>query len=724
MPRVTLNQTNFTAGEVSPKCYGRVDVARYQNGAAVMSNVLVNIHGGAERRSGLGHIAASKDHTKRARLIPFVFSTSQAYILEFGHLYLRVYLASSGQILSGGIPYEIATPYTEAMLPDLDFTQGADTMFLFHPLIPQHTLKRFASAFWAIQPAPITVAPFDEIGDMFPVSLTLSAATVGIARTVTASAATFHTGDKGRRLTYGSGVGIITNYTSTTSVDMEIVTEFSTTAIPSGQWTLEDSPIMSVTPDIKDPVGAQVTMTALNNAFRVTDVGKFMRINGGLVLITGFTDPTIVFGVIKVEMTSIVLSPGGAWSLESAVWNAAKGYPRTGSFYEQRLVMAGSPAYPQTVWGSRSGLVFDYTLGLNDDDAFSFSLPSTGQINPIQRMTSANALMLLTYGGETTMSGGGDSPLTPTNVKTNSPSVYGCNNVKPVRVGSEVLFVQRAGRKVRSLAYRIETDTYNAPDLTILAEHITASGVTDMAYQQETKSLVWCVRADGKMATLTLDRDEGVIAWTLQSTDGVFESVASIPNATGDEVWVVVRRTVDGEQKRYIERFEDSLCTDCAVLGADSEGKSVWGNLDHLEGRSVVVKADGVDVGMYTVTDGEVELPRNAFAVEIGLPFTSEVTVLRPELQIGDGTSQGNAKHIHEVSILLMDSIGLKINGDHVAFQEFGPDLLDVAPQLFSGLKRLGLTGWSRDDTPITITQEQPYPFHILGVVRKTTINS
>ena len=443
-----------------------------------------------------------------------------------------------------------------------------------------------------------------------------------------------------------------------------------------------------------------------------------------MVQITDFISAEEVYGVIKEELTAVVESPPSAWTLEASVWNSNAGYPCTGALFEQRLAVAGSPRYPQTVWGSRSGLFFDFTIGTNADDAFSFSLPSTGQINPILRMVTAKALMPLTYGGEYTMEGGNGEPLTPASVKANSPSVYGCNHVKPLRVGNEVLFVQRAGRKIRSLAYRIESDTYNAPDLTVLAEHITVSGITDMAYQQEPYSRLWCVRADGKMATLTLDRDEGVIAWCPQQTDGMYESCASVPNATGDEVWCIVQRNIGGQVKRYVERFDPGYYTDSGIVGTDQAGKAVWAGIGHLEGKSVAVRADRVYLGMFTVTGGQVELPRTARDVQIGLPFTNFVTLLRPEIQAGDGTSQGNAQRVHEVSVLLMETVGCKINDEELAFREFGEDVLDFAPDPFSGFKRGGLTEWSRGNETITIKQDMPYPFHLLAVVRKLTVNS
>lgn len=726
MPRVTLNQTNFTAGEVSPKCYGRTDVARYQNGARSLLNCVVNIHGGAERRPGTVFVAATKNHTKRSRLVPFVFSTTQAYMLEFGDFYMRVFVQSGGQVLTGGgTPYEIATPYSESMIAEFDFTQGADTMFIFHQGEQINTLKRLASNNWSLQGAPITVYPFDEIGHTFSTALTLSNTSVGSGRTITAAAGIFLAGDVERRITYLSGIARITGFTDATTVTVDVYSSFPGPAIPADSWVLEDSPQANCTPSAKDPVGSAITLSTVPvDCFRVGDVGKFVRINSGLCRITGFTDAQKVTATIKEELSAVVASPASAWTLEASVWNDRDGYPATGALYEQRLIAAGSRKYPQTVWGSRSGLFFDFTIGTNDDDAFAFALPSTGQINPILRMAVAKALMPFTYGGEYTMEGGVEKPLAPTNVQSRSPSVYGSNNVKPVRIGNEVLFVQRAGRKIRSMAYRIDADTYNSPDLTVLAEHITESGIVDMAYQQEPRSMLWCVRADGKLATLTLDRDEGVTAWTPQATDGAFESIASIPNATGDEVWAIVRRTVNGQTVRYVERFEPGHYTDCAITGTDAVGKTVWAALAHLEGKTVAVRADGVFIGTYTVSGGQVTLPRNAKAVEIGLGFTNQVTLLRPEVQAGDATAQGNAQRVHDVSLLFADTIGAKINGKEIPFRQFGAHLLDVAPGAYSGFKSAGLTEWTKGDQEITITQDEPNPFHLLSVIRKFTVNS
>lgn len=737
MPRVTLDQTNFTAGEISPKVYGRVDVTRYQNGAESLENCIVNIHGGSQRRPGTLFVAETKDSARVSRLIPFVFSRDQAYMLEFGHLYIRFYLASGGQIVAASVPYEIASPYTETMLSALDFTQGADTMLIFHEGVFIHSLRRLASDNWSLQPAPFTVLPFDEIGHRFNTPFVLSAATVGTGRIGTASSGVFLPTDVGRRITApGSGLATITSYTSPTTVVVDIIEAFGGTSIGANDWVLEDTPQSALTPSDDTPVGAAITLNFGGgiDGWRPEDVGKFVDINGGLVQITAFNSANSVNGVIKRELTATVAAPANSWVLNGPVWNAADGYPRTGAFYEQRLTAGGSPRYPQTIWGSRTGIYFDMTQGTDDDEGFAFTLPSTGEINPINRMTSSTVLIPLTNGAEFTMNGGVEKPLTPTNAQIKARSAFGASDVKPVKIGTELLFVQRAGKKVRSLSYDPDTYSYKAPDLTVLAEHITTAGIKEMAYQQEPRSVLWCVRNDGAIATLTLDRDEGVTAWTPQTTDGVFESVATIPNASGNEVWAIVRRTINGIGKRYVERFDDGYYTDCGIQGsAAGTGSDVWTNLDHLEGKMVDVKADGVFQGQLLVTGGQITLERQANTVEIGLNFKSRIKLLRPEIQTGEGSAQGNAMSTSEVTPLFLNTTGCLVDtGDtdpeyaqvEIPFRHFGDDVLDQPPEVVSDFDTIGVLGWRRGDSPLTLIQDQPYPFHVLAIVRKFTVNS
>lgn len=575
MPRLSIIQTNCTAGEISPRLLGRVDVARYANALKTCENAYPLVHGGARRRMGTRYAAETKTSSKESRLVPFIFNRDQAFMLEFGDAYVRFYTAAGGQILSGGSPYEITSPYLEAELADVHYVQGADTMFLFHESYPTRKLVRYSNTLWKLFVASWRVPPSEEKGDKPATTLTLSAVGPGAGITATAGAASFEASDVGRQITSGAGLATITGYTSTTVVTVTVVDAFASVGpIASGSWTLTESPKTTLTPSVKDPIGAAITLTAgaaaFKNSAQVSDIGKFVEINDGLVEITGFTSSTIVTGIIRTVLSSTTAAQSGGWALRSQVWNATDGYPRCGTLFEQRLVVAGSPTYPQTAWGTKSGEYDNFADGIADDDGFAFTIASD-QVNPIEHLASIRALLPLTYGGEFSMAGGVEKPLTPTNVQVKSQTVYGCAVTRPVRVGNEIIFVQRGERKIRSLGYRIDTDAFGAPDLSILSEHITEGGIYEMAYGQEPDQVVWMIRADGVMVTMSIERDQDAIGWARQITDGVYESVATVPYNNEDRIFCVVKRTINGTTKRYVEYFQDGRETDCCILGAVTE---------------------------------------------------------------------------------------------------------------------------------------------------------
>lgn len=715
MARLTLNQTNFTAGEVSPRMLGRVDIARYQNGAEIIQNAWPVIHGGAVRRDGTLMCSPAKYADKNCRLIPYVFNASQAYMVEMGDLYVRIHFPDG--TYSG---VELVSPYAHTVLDRLDYVQGADTMFIFCNTVPVYRLRRITNTEWSLAPAPFVTKPFDEKGIDFLTLFTIDNPSVGAGRTVTAAEPAFLAADVGREIWSGGGVAKITAVTSSTVATVEVTNAFSATTRPA--WSLKGSPQTANTLSAATPVGASVSMTLGAAGWRATDVGKFVKINGGLLEIVTYTSPTAASGIIRSAPTSAVASPANAWSLEASVWNDIDGYPATGTLYEQRLALGGSPNFPQTIWESRTGEYLNFELGTKDDDAISYNL-SSDQINPILHIGQINALVPLTYGGEFTVSGGVEKAITPTNIRAKNPSVYGCNKVRPVRIGNELYFMQRNGRKLRAMAYKYDSDTFGSPDMSVLSEHATKSGIIDMAYQQEPESILYLVRADGVLATMTVDRDQDVIGWARQITDGAFESVASIPTENGDQVWAVVRRNINGQNVRYIERFATDMRVDSGVNATSVGGSKVWGGLAHLEGKSVDIVADGVVMQQQVVTGGQVTIPRNAFSTSIGLNFKTRIKTLTPEVTGNVGSAQGNSMRIGEISLRFLDTIGCKINGQTVSFRSTGEGVLDKATGLFTGVKRMEKLGWERGQASLDITQDQPLPFHLLNVIKKITIN-
>lgn len=726
MPRVTYLTTNFTAGEISPRMLGRVDIARYQNGAEIIENAYPVVQGGCRRREGTVYVAPAKMSNRRARLIPFVFSTEQAYILEFGHQYMRVFRCDTGApVMVGPSPYEISTPYSEDMLFEIEYAQGGDTMFLAHPSVPIQRLRRFDHDYWSLNAAPFDPPPFDEVGERPATTLTLSAATIGTGRTFTADSTVFMPSDVGREIWSEAGIAEITGYTSATVVTCEILVEFPSTTLASGSWTLSGSPMTGCTPSDYQPVGTEITLTLDTAGWRTTDVGKHVLINSGAVEITSL-DPinpaTVAKGIIRSVLIAASKAPGGAWTLNGPVWNATDGYPRAVALHEQRLFVAGSNAYPQTIWASKSGLPLDFTRGTLDNEAFQFEV-SSNQFNQVLHLASVTQLLALSSGGEFSVYGGVEKPIAPTNLQVRNQSIYGCNTVKPQRIGNELYFMQRANRKLRAMAYKYENDAYGAPDLSVLAEHVTQTGIVEMAYRQEPDSTLWLTRQDGVAPTLTIDRDQDVIGWSRQITAGQFESVATAPDADGDQVWVIVRREINGATVRYVERFDQAVLLDCSLLGAAPSGSATWSSLEPLEGADVDCVADGIYMGRFQVTGGQITLPRPAYEVIIGLPYTTRIKLLTPEIQTQVGSAQGNAMSTSEVVIRLLETTGCKVNGQDVPFRRFGPQVLDQPPELFTGMKRIEKLGWARGSSDIELTQEQPLPFHVLSVTRTFTVN-
>lgn len=743
MPRLTLQTNNFTAGEISPRVYGRTDFDKYANALKSCINAHPVIHGGVIRRAGTFFAKSTKTPAKKARLIEFIVSKDTAYMLEFGDLYVRIF-QPGGTYLT-----EIVSPYLEAQLPDIDYVQGADTMFLFNGSTFPKRLRRFSNTVWDLSSAPFTVQPFDEQGLSPATTCTLSA--VSGAITATAAVASFLATDVGRNFTSAQGIATITGFTSTTIVSMTTSVDFAGVNLASGAWTMDVSPQTTCTPSAAGPAGTAITLTLTASGWRAGDVGKYVRINAGLCLITGFTSDTILAATVKTALSSATAAPALSWSLEASVWSVANGYPVTGTIFEQRLWAAGSTKYPQTIWGSRTGLYYDFTKGALDTDACSFTIASD-EVNPITYLVGSRQLLVHTYGGELSMKGGAEKPITPTNVQIKPETAYGSINVRPLVIGKETVFIQRARRKVRTQAYDYRVDGYQASDLTVLSEHITTSGVLAMAYQQEPDRILWLVLTGGTLLSCTLDREQQVTGWAKHYTEGAFESVATVPTSTGDQVWVVVRRTINGVLSRYVEYLDSSFapiypvavdplayppaadvvtygCTVDAALYVDNvAGQTVFNTLAHLEGKTVDIVADGAPMPQAVVTAGTITLPRLSYRTLIGLHFKSTIALLTPEVAGQTGTAQGNSMSTRELTLRFLNTLGATvIDGDGgqqvLAFLQLGVGILDKAPAPYTGLARIEMLGWERGKSEISVVQDQPLPMHLQAAIRKITIN-
>jgi len=568
---------SFNAGELSPLLEGRTDISKYYSGCRTLENCIVLSYGCAQRRPGTKYIASAKESDVPCRLIPFEFSVIQAYILEFGDEYIRFY-KDGGQITSGGAVYEISSPYRTDDLFDLHFVQSADTMYLVHPDYQPRTLTREDHDDWTLAAISFSRGPFLDqntsgttitpSGTTGSITLTgsvglWSATHVGAHWQITHTVATENT----------SG-----SFTAAGQVSSSLTVQFGRTFDFSTHGTWTGTVILqrsydsgSIWKDVR-PVhyenDGNITFTdaegVANAIYRVrmdSQSGGTCNFNltarsfdvAGVVEITSLTSSSIATATVEETLggtTAVTTWSEGAWSDE-------EGWPSTVAFYEERLVFANTTNSPQTIWFSQTADWTNMLAGVDDADAMSYTI-AADQVNAIKWLIPQNSLLAGTSGGEWQISSTNlNEPITPTNVAVRRQSTYGSADIQAVMINNVILYVQRQARKVRELVYSFAEDSWVAPDLTLLAEHITESGITQIAYQKTPDPTLWCVRADGQLAGMTYLRDQEVVAWHRHLTAGdLVESVAVIPGTDEDEVWVSVNRTISGSNVRYVEQFQ------------------------------------------------------------------------------------------------------------------------------------------------------------------------
>lgn len=555
-----------------------------------------------------------------------------------------------------------------------------------------------------------------------------------------------------------------------------------TWSLVSVDW--QDGPYLdeNTTPTTMTPastaVAFGVTFTASsveginnNTGFQETDVGRPIRyrVNDtteagwGVIAAVNSTTEVLVDIYRKLSGTGAITT----WSL--GAWSGTDGYPRALTFYEQRLVTGGSIKYPQRFWFSQSADLENMrpdsfaasTQTVEDDDAMDYTIAAE-QVNAVLWMSPGKKLLFGTHGGEWTFTSSG-AALTPTDIAAKQQTANGSASIRPVRVSDALLYLQRAKRKVREFVFSFQDDGYVSPDMTQLANRISRSGIAEMAYQQEPNSLVWTRRNDGVVATLTYKRDEDVVGWgrhkmggTYAAGDAVVESVATIPGRDGagqvynsedrDEVWMIVKRTIDGQTKRYVEFLEgmfegpdeDDYDTpaayDVAVIAAqkdafyvdsgmtyDGPPTTTISGLLHLEGQVVTILADGATHPARTVENGSIELDIAASKVHVGFAYTHRLTSMKLNAGTQAGTALGQTKRVSEITVILLESSNFRVGQKKGALElvEFRnvSDAMDTAVPLFTGEHLIPFPGDDDTDPRLIFESDTPLPWTLLGFV-------
>ena len=510
---------------------GRTDFAKYFNGATNIENFVVLPHGPVTRRPGTYFVSEVKTSSAKTRLIPFTFSTEQTYVLELGNNYIR-FFKDSGQIVESNKTISAITKANPAVVTSSSHGFSNGDFVNISGVVGMTEVNNTT-----FKVADKTTNTF-ELQNVDGTDINSSAFT-----------------------TYSSG-GIInriyqitTEYTTAQLFDLKFAqsadvmylchpdhepmklsrtghTSWSLNEVDfgdTGPYFDANTTTTTITPQqTAAATGKTLTLSATtgvnnNQGWLTTDVGRIVKFNGGTAKITSRTNSTVAVATIVDAFTNT----NATKSFQLGSFSDTTGFPSSVSFFEQRLVFAATNDQPQTIFFSKSGDYENMSAGVNDDDAMVYTI-AANQVNAIKSMKATRTLIVMTTGGEYSVSAGNSSAITPTNISIVKQSNYGSAGVDALSIGNATIFLQRAKRKIRELAYNFDTDGYVAPDLTILANHITETGVVQMDYQQEPHSVVWAARTDGVLGGLTYNRLENVVAWHRHILGGKSDTTKNI----------------------------------------------------------------------------------------------------------------------------------------------------------------------------------------------------
>jgi hypothetical protein len=621
---------------------------------------------------------------------------------------------------------EVTTTYSVTDIFEINHAQSADVLYLAHKDHAPAKLTRTTATSFTLTEIDFTDGPYLDENDT---ATTLYASAQTGSVTITASAALFTAADVGRYIRFREVLEIehdewaaSTSYANGVSVryNGHVYTQVTGSTQTSGN-----------TP----PVHLEGTETygAIN--------WRYDHDATGYVEITAFTNSTTVTATVKEDsfgnsnLPDHVVGSGNAtkkWSL--GAFGGDQGYPKAVGFYEQRLYFAGTTGQPQTVFGSVSADFENHTPGTNDDDAVNLTIASD-KVNVIRHLLPARFLQILTTSAEFTLSGGtGATPVTPTNVNVLRETTFGCSEVRPLRAGNSTILIQKGQEKVKEITFDLDTDGLLGIDLSILADHIPRGGLIDMVWQQEPELIVWFVHNDGRLIGLTYDRANAAIGWHDHDIggSGIVESVTAIPSGAEDQVYVSVKRTIDGATVRHVEYLktiefgddvEDAFYLDSGLTYEGAATTTISG-LNHLEGETVAILANGATHADKVVSGGRVTLDRSSSKVHIGYGYTSTIETLRLEAGADDGIAQGKIKRIHGVTARFFKTVGAELgpdlnNLDRLPFRDSSMAMNQAVP-LFTGDKEIYFPSGYETDARVIVRQSQPLPMTVLAIMRRS----
>lgn len=767
---------SFNGGELSPLVHLRSDLETYRSGCKTLKNMLITPFGGVRRRPGFEFIAR---HSGAVRPFSFQYSTDVAYVLAFEDTKLSFYTGGAPVTISGNT-YSIPTPYSSSALVQLNMCQINNVAYLSHPDHPLYKLSRNGDSSWSLEAVVMDYPPMRSENLRRSNTLVVGASSPkdGTPFFINSLSNKFRYGHVGAYFEIKMERGL-DDFEVSLAATAENDDKFSALLLVQGGWSFTTQETWNgefrIQRSTNDGVswktirlfkstadanystnGTEPSLVLLRIAYNHVGNGssnpKAVLVAEGAFIkslvkcLTVFSESSALFHPV----TAVLQGQTSYWSEGS--WSTYRGFPRTVTAHEQRLVLGGSRSESQTVWASAVDDYENFERGTKDSNSWVHSLVADQQ-DSIQWMLSNKALIVGTSGGEWVIQAGKeDGIITPTSVRARRHSGHGSRELPAILAGSAALFVQRGGRKLREMSFSFQDDGYVTQDLTLLAEHIAGEGgITQAVLQEQRDTIIWCVTADGGLIGLTYERSQKIAGWANMRTgkgDDAFLGVAVIATSgEEDEVWVSVRRTISGEVCYSMERMRpdqfrfqqagrlNNLFFVDSGIQKSLVGMTEVSGLGHLEGETVQVVADGGVLEERTVTAGKITLnpalytgdPETASTIVVGLQYVSILEPLNLEMGMRNGTSVSRNKQIHEVVIYFHQSSGCKISSrmdkpfDTISFRN-ADGVPDAGVSLFTGPIIHALDSRSQTDVSLVLMQDQPLPLTVSGIVLKCNV--
>lgn len=721
--------TGFMAGELDPHLDGRVDTDQYAFGLSECENWVAIPEGPLVKRQGFEFIREAAPAA--SWLTAFRRSVAQEYVLEWSEGKVRFFTNDARLETAPGTAYEVTVPYGAAQAPALSLQQSYDRLYCDHAEHAPGAVRRDTPSTFAFETLALENGPFLDLNTG---ATTVTASGTSGAIVLTASTGIFAAGHVGalfrleamdfadiRQWEPGMAAVAIGDkvrnegrvYTAATGGNT------GSKAPTHGEGSYWDGQTKNDVLNAKGPYG--VKWTYLHDRF-------------GIARITGFTSAT------SVSATVLRRLPDSLTTLASTRWahgafSAAEGWPSLVTLYKGRQLHFKDAEVIGSVVG-------DYGGGRVNFAAYSDSGTIEADLAFRRRIATADEplwvsgdrkLLIGTASGEIALGPfNAGAAFGGNNIEAEPQSFYGSEPVFPVQTGTETLFVERGGRRVRSADYDFGRDRYDAPDLNATSRHITAPGVVQLAFQRIPHNLVYGVRGDGELIVHARTRAE-IKGWSRFRLGGAARALSAVAvvGADGkrDALWVLAER-VNGAGATVREIWKQAYWRELGTATAESfyvdggarieatAGQASFTGLTHLSGQAVAVLANGVVVPGLTVgADGTLTLPAavvpaTPYTAIVGLGYTARATTMRPEIRDGGGSTAGLRWRVIKAVTRVLETLGLKIAAPGQPTPEeivlrAGGQAMDAQVPLFTGdsdglvdaeFDREGRVTWSSSD--------------------------